>query len=162
MKLGYVIAYVPDVGAAVALYQRAFGLPSRFVAEGNQYAELETGQTALAFAAEDFRRQQRIGLSSAPKRGRRGRTEIGLVTDDVERRVARAVEAGTALVKPAAKKPWGRRWRTFAIRTVSWSRSARRSGDAQAGVERSATRHHASGLFKLTGRSKPCDDRLSA
>jgi lactoylglutathione lyase len=54
MKLGYIIVYVPDVAAAVAFYEHAFGLTRRFVHDSGQYAEMETGATALAFAAEQF------------------------------------------------------------------------------------------------------------
>ena len=49
MKLGYVIVYVADVAATVAFYERAFSLKRRFVHESGQYAEMETGATALAF-----------------------------------------------------------------------------------------------------------------
>src|SRR5215472_6973224 len=54
MKLGYVIIYVPDVAATVAFYERAFGVTRRFAHESGQYAEMETGATALAFAAEEL------------------------------------------------------------------------------------------------------------
>ena len=50
-RLGWVILYVPDPGEAIALYERAFGMSRRFVAEGNDYAELDTGSTTLAFAS---------------------------------------------------------------------------------------------------------------
>ena len=49
MQLGYVILYVPDVTAAVSFYEAAFGLSPRFIHESGQYAEMETGATALAF-----------------------------------------------------------------------------------------------------------------
>ena len=52
MRLGYVILYVPDVPATLAFYERAFGLARRFLDEKGVYGELETGGTALAFAAE--------------------------------------------------------------------------------------------------------------
>jgi catechol 2,3-dioxygenase-like lactoylglutathione lyase family enzyme len=53
-RLGWVIAYVPDVEAAVAFYEKAFGLARRFVVD--DYGELDTGATTLAFAAEDLGR----------------------------------------------------------------------------------------------------------
>jgi catechol 2,3-dioxygenase-like lactoylglutathione lyase family enzyme len=54
MKLGYIIVYVPDVAQSVAFYENAFGLVRRFMHESGQYAEMDTGATALAFASEDM------------------------------------------------------------------------------------------------------------
>ena len=49
-----IIIYVKDELATVAFYHKAFGLEQRFLHESNQYAEMETGQTILAFANETF------------------------------------------------------------------------------------------------------------
>jgi lactoylglutathione lyase len=51
MKLGYAIVYVPDVAASLLFFERAFGLPRKFLHEGGDYGELDTGATTLAFAA---------------------------------------------------------------------------------------------------------------
>ena len=106
MRLGYVILYVPDVAASVAFYAAAFGLAPRFVHESG-YAEIETGATALAFAAEPL-----ADANAGPfRRNRPGETpagfEVGLVVDDVAAAFARATEAGAIAVKPPATKPWG-------------------------------------------------------
>ena len=107
MKLGYVIVYVPDVAATVAFYECAFGLTRRFVHESGQYAEMETGTTALAFAAEDL-------VSSTCPGFRRNRpdadaagAEVGLVTDDVAASFTKATQAGAVAVLTPSKKPWG-------------------------------------------------------
>jgi lactoylglutathione lyase len=106
MKFGYCILYVPDVPAALAFYERAFGLSRQFLHESNSYGELATGITRLAFAAEslaathgDYRPSR---LTEAPPA-----MEVALVTDDVAAAFERAVAAGA---KPHAKpeqKPWG-------------------------------------------------------
>lgn len=54
MHLGYIILYVADVPATISFYEKAFGLKTRFLHESNMYGEMETGQTVLAFANEDF------------------------------------------------------------------------------------------------------------
>ena len=51
-NFAYVILYVPDVPASVSFWEKAFGLSRRFIHESNQYAELESGSTTLAFSAE--------------------------------------------------------------------------------------------------------------
>ena len=107
MRLGYVIVYVPDVAAALAFYTRAFGFERRFVSPGGEYGELETGATALGFVAEAFIGQS--GLKFRPHRTGEtpAATEIGLVTEDVEAAITKAIAAGATLAKPAERKPWG-------------------------------------------------------
>ena len=54
MKFAYTILYVNDVVQSVAFYEKAFGVTQRFIDETHQYAEIETGETTLAFACNDL------------------------------------------------------------------------------------------------------------
>ncbi len=107
MRLGYVIIHVPDVPAALAFYERAFGFERRFVAPGDQYGELQTGGTALAFAAEALIAQYDLGVRANRADQAPAGVEIGLVTDDVAAAYAKAVAEGASPAKPPAEKPWG-------------------------------------------------------
>lgn len=107
MKLGYVIAYVADVPATVDFWERAFGLTRKFIAPGDQYAELDTGGTTLSFAAEDLIRSQDLSFRPHDAAEPPAATEIGLITEDVPAAVARALAAGAVSVKEPAVKPWG-------------------------------------------------------
>ncbi|WP_432719690.1 VOC family protein [Jeongeupia wiesaeckerbachi] len=108
MKLGYTIIYVPDVAASLAFFESAFGLRRRFLHESGCYGELDTGETALAFA------DHALGDSNFPGGHVAAHDspqplgfEIALVTDDVSAAHARAIQSGaTELAAPAAK-PWG-------------------------------------------------------
>lgn len=51
MKFGYTIMYVENVEQTVEFYEAAFGLSRRFIHEGG-YAEMDTGDTTLAFINE--------------------------------------------------------------------------------------------------------------
>jgi uncharacterized glyoxalase superfamily protein PhnB len=51
MKFGYAIVYVATVADTLKFYKEAFGFETRFLHESGQYGELETGNTALAFAS---------------------------------------------------------------------------------------------------------------
>jgi lactoylglutathione lyase len=53
MRFGYTILYVSDVASSLEFYERALGQRRRFLHESGQYAELDTGDTALAFAAHE-------------------------------------------------------------------------------------------------------------
>ena len=108
MKFAYTIAYVADIEASLAFFERAFGLARRFVAPGGDYGELETGATALAFAQHDTARGNLgIGYVAADTSAAPLGVEIGLVTTDVDAACERAVAAGAALLAPPKTKPWG-------------------------------------------------------
>jgi len=108
MRLGYTILYVPDIERTVSFYEEAFGLERRFVHESGDYAEMETGQTVLAFASDDlassnFKAEYRQADPSAPPPA----FEITLVTGDVAGAFARATEAGASPLAEPSEKPWG-------------------------------------------------------
>ena len=107
MRLGYVIHYVPDVAAAVAFYEAAFGLDRRFLHESGAYAEMETGATALAFASETLSEGNGIAFRRTRPDGDAPAIEIGLVTAEVEAAHRRALEAGAVAAAPPKAKPWG-------------------------------------------------------
>ncbi len=108
IQFGYTILYVQDVLRAVEFYEAAFGLQRRFVDPTGQYAELETGATALAFAAVELASSnlpagfQPNSLTQPP-----AGIEIGLVTEDVAAAFAQAVAAGAVAVVAPKTKPWG-------------------------------------------------------
>ena len=108
MRFGYTILYVPDVSASLDFYERAFGQRRRFLHESGQYAELETGGTALAFAALELAASNLPGefrpaaaAESAPA------FEVCFVSDDVGGAFERAVREGAEPVTAPQTKPWG-------------------------------------------------------
>lgn len=108
MTLAYTILYVPNVEAALAFYETAFGLTRRFIAPGGEYGELETGATALAFAAESL---IETVLPIAYMRNRKDREpagiEVAFTTPDVEAALQKADAAGAEVVLRPIVKPWG-------------------------------------------------------
>lgn len=107
MRLGIVIIHVPDVPAALAYYERAFGLARHFLSPDSEYGELQTGATALAFAAETLIAQHGLGIrENRPNQAPAG-VEIGMVTDDVGAAYAKAIVEGAIPAKPPSEKPWG-------------------------------------------------------
>ena len=108
MRFGYTIAYVRDVGETVEFWERAFGLKRRFVSENNDYGEMETGETTLAFASNElgetnlpggFRKNSPEGLPAG--------VEIALVAEDVEMAFRSALEAGAREVAKPKSTSWG-------------------------------------------------------
>jgi lactoylglutathione lyase len=108
MRFGYTILYVRDVAASVALYERAFGQSPRFVHESGDYAELETGDTVLAFASHELA-ESNLGGAFQRGSGGAGATpfEVCFVTDDVAGAYDRALRGGADPVTPPHTTPWG-------------------------------------------------------
>ncbi|MGE7956249.1 VOC family protein [Pseudomonas sp. NPDC089530] len=108
MKFAYTICYVPDVGASLAFFDRAFGLPTRFLHESGTYGELETGATALAFAAHELAEMNfKGGHIEAHGSAKPLGMEIGLVCADVHAAHRRALDAGASELGAPSEKPWG-------------------------------------------------------
>lgn len=108
MKFGYTIVYVPSVAASLAFFEAAFGLPRRFLHEGGDYGELETGDTTLAFAACELGNLNLPdGFVAACDSPRPLGMEVALVTPEVAQAHARALAAGATELKPPQAKPWG-------------------------------------------------------
>jgi lactoylglutathione lyase len=106
MRLGYIILYVEDVVTTVAFYEKAFGLKCRFIHESNTYAEMETGQTALAFVSETTAKESLPFQVNRIKKEAAG-IEIGFVVENVAQQYNHAVESSAIPVVKPTKKPWG-------------------------------------------------------
>jgi lactoylglutathione lyase len=106
MRFGYTILYVADVAASLDFYERALGQRRRFVHESGQYAELDTGDTALGLAAHELAAANVPGIDR-PEKGSGAAFEICFVTDDVQRAFDRAITEGAEAVTPPQTKPWG-------------------------------------------------------
>ena len=107
MQFGYTIVYVPDVKEAVEFYDAAFGIKLRFNADDWDYAELETGNTTLAFAAETM--ADVLGVSITPNRAdtTAAGIELAFVTEDVANAFHQATNAGATEVTRPQLTPWG-------------------------------------------------------
>ena len=108
MKFGYTIVYVPSVTEALTFYKEAFGFETRFLHDSEQYGELETGATVLAFASHAMGEMNLGGpyQKADPNAAPLG-VELAFVTDDVASAYAKAVAAGAIPIKEPIEKPWG-------------------------------------------------------
>jgi lactoylglutathione lyase len=108
MQFGYTILYVSDVAASLDFYERALGQRRRFLHESGQYAELDTGDTALAFAAHELAAANVPGVfRPEERRGAAPSFEVCFVTRNVQSAFDRAIEEGAESVSPPQTKPWG-------------------------------------------------------
>ncbi len=107
MKYGYTILYVDNVLKTVEFYESAFGLKRLFVHESNAYAEMETGQTRLAFTSKELAHENGLDFGQLDKTSSPAPFEIALVTPEVEFAFENAVKNGAIELKKPIQKPWG-------------------------------------------------------
>jgi lactoylglutathione lyase len=108
MKLGYTILYVESVADTISFYESAFGFERGMVTPANEYGEMKTGDTKLAFAANSFvKTLTSVSFEAAKPEKAAPPMELGLVTGEVEAAFAKAVAAGAVVVKKPETKPWG-------------------------------------------------------
>lgn len=107
-RLGWIIVYVPDVVAALEFYERAFGLRRTFVNPPADFGQLDTGQTALAFASRTRAEHEIEGTYQLPDPlADPVNVEICLVFDDPVAAFRHAVQTGCASVVEPSAKPHG-------------------------------------------------------
>ncbi|MFA0607550.1 VOC family protein, partial [Vibrio amylolyticus] len=84
VKFGYTINYVNNVDDTLSFFENAFEMKRRFITDENDYGELDTGGTVLAFASHELGSTNFTGgyVSSSESDKPLG-IEIALVTDDV-------------------------------------------------------------------------------
>lgn len=108
IKFAYTILYVSDVKKTAEFYSKTFDFEVRFLAPGDDYAELKSGTTTLSFAALSLAKSNlKEGFQKADLKNLPFGFEIGLTTVDVQALVDKAIAAGATLVEEPREKPWG-------------------------------------------------------
>jgi uncharacterized glyoxalase superfamily protein PhnB len=108
VKFGYAILYVANVTSSIEFYENAFGFNRKFITPGNSYAELDTGQTSIAFASLEMANQNlKDGFLQSDLTNKPFAAELAFVTNDVEAIVKRAKQFGATIVEEPKTKPWG-------------------------------------------------------
>ncbi len=105
MKFKYTIFYVDDVKKTLDFYNRAFGFQTKFLHEGEDYGELDTGETSLSFSSKQLMKQ--LGKKPGAASPERPVFEIAFETDDVAGSLKKAINAGANLIQDAREEPWG-------------------------------------------------------
>ena len=105
MKLKYTILYVKDVAKSLEFYQQAFGFETKMLHESGDYGELNTGETTLSFSSlelmSDLGKSPGKAIKNAPT------FEIAFESQDVEKALERAINAGATLVQNVQEEVWG-------------------------------------------------------
>ncbi|MCT3762569.1 VOC family protein [Elizabethkingia anophelis] len=108
IKFGYTIFYVKNVTKSIEFYEKSFGFKRKFITPENDYGELNTGETSIAFASLELANTN-LADSFTPGNlnDKPFATEIGLITDKPENTVQQSLQYGATLVQKPLQKPWG-------------------------------------------------------
>ncbi len=107
MKLGYTIIYVANVVETVKFYEAAFGIKRQFIHDSLLYAEMNTGQTTLAFAANEAAEMGGLAIQPNTLSSLAAGWEICFVIDNVQEAYDHAIAQGSQPVIKPTLKPWG-------------------------------------------------------
>lgn len=107
MIFKYSILYVDDVPATLDFYSTAFGFEIGFLHESNDYGELVTGATKLAFSAKSLMRE--MGKTPGTAQANAPVFELAFETENVDDDYAKALSAGATPVMTPTEQPWGQR-----------------------------------------------------
>ena len=108
MKFGYSIIYVEDVVKTVSFYNQAFGFKTKMFTPEQDYAELHSGETTIAFANLNLANSnlsngfQKIANDTPPVG-----IELAFITSDIKNDLQVALDHGAILLEPITQKPWG-------------------------------------------------------
>lgn len=110
MKYGYTIFYVESVLKTIEFYEKAFGFKRKFITPEQDYGELITGDTTIAFGTHE------LGASNFEEGYQRIQSkvqpigmEIAFVSENVEKDFQVALANGAILFKEIIQKPWGQK-----------------------------------------------------
>ena len=108
VTFSHTILYVKDIPKALVFYKDVFGIEPKFIHESNQYAELATGATTLAFASESLAAYNLPNgyvphdINKAPLA-----CEIVFTVSNVQEWYDKALKAGAHALAAPQQKPWG-------------------------------------------------------
>ncbi len=110
MKYAYTIIYVENVTQTIEFYQKAFGFEKKFLTPENDYGELVSGETTIAFASIELGNSNfKQGFEKIHKSKKPFGVEIAFTTENIELDFKKSIDAGAKEFEPIIEKPWGQK-----------------------------------------------------
>ncbi|PQJ79988.1 VOC family protein [Polaribacter porphyrae] len=110
MKFAYTILYVENVSKTIEFYEKAFGFSKKFITPENDYGELLSGETTIAFASI------KLGKSNFKKGFKKSSiikkpfgVELAFTSENIEADFQKAIQNGATEFEPLTEKPWGQK-----------------------------------------------------
>tara|TARA_B110000093_G_C12853013_1_gene360114 strand:- start:37 stop:429 length:393 start_codon:yes stop_codon:yes gene_type:complete len=110
MKYAYTIIYVENVTETIEFYKRVFGFEQKFVTPENDYGELISGETTIAFASIELGNSNfKQGFEKINKSKDPVGVEMAFTTKNIETDFKKAIEEGAIEFESLVEKPWGQK-----------------------------------------------------
>lgn len=110
MKYGYTIIYVEDVKDTIEFYEKALGFQQKFITPENDYGELISGETTIAFASIELGSSNfKKGFVKTNRNEKPFGVEMAFVTENIESDFKKALEMGAIEFEALTEKPWGQK-----------------------------------------------------
>lgn len=110
MKYAYTIIYVENVAETIEFYEKAFGFNRKFLTPENDYGELISGETTIAFATIELGNSNfKNGFEKISKSKKPFGVELAFTTENIEKDFQKAINFGATEFEPLTEKPWGQK-----------------------------------------------------
>lgn len=110
MKYGYTIIYVENVKETIDFYSKAFGFKQKLLTPENDYGELISGETTIAFASIKLGNSNfKKGFLNTKTTEKPFGVEIAFITENIESDFKKAIEMGATEFESLIEKPWGQK-----------------------------------------------------
>lgn len=110
MKYAYTILYVKEVLKTIQFYEQAFGFKRKFITPENDYGELITGETTIAFASITLGKANlKKGFQKSILTNKPFGIELAFISENIELDFEKAKKAGAKEEEKIKTKPWGQK-----------------------------------------------------
>ena len=108
IQFAYTILYVKDVPKTMEFYTNAFGFGQKFLTPENDYGEITSGATTIAFANFELGKANfKKGFTKSTLKEKPFGIELAFTTSEVESAMETAIDSGAILLEKTITKPWG-------------------------------------------------------
>jgi uncharacterized glyoxalase superfamily protein PhnB len=110
MKYAYTILYVENVAETIEFYEKAFGFRRKFLTPENDYGELISGETTIAFASMELGNSNfKSGFEKISNSKKPFGVELAFTTENIEKDFLNAINFGATEFESLTEKPWGQK-----------------------------------------------------
>lgn len=108
IQYAYTILYVKDVPRTMKFYKKSFGFEQKFLTPENDYGEIISGNTTIAFANLELGKSNfKKGFVESRLSEKPFGIELAFTTSEVEKVMENALNNGAELLEETVTKPWG-------------------------------------------------------
>ncbi len=110
IKYAYTILYVTDPAKTIEFYEKAFGFQQKMLTPENDYGEIISGATTIAFARLELGNSNfKGGFKESKSADKPFGLELAFTTERVDKTMDNAIANGAVLLENAITKPWGQK-----------------------------------------------------